>query len=698
VELSLSKKSSSKKKRSRASTIKPTRKKSKKEKRSAAREQTTKRGASTGGARIDDDDDDDDDDDNDDDNDQADDDQDEEEDEDEEDKDEDEDNDEEEEDDDEEEEEESSRIYPAPGTVTDELVRKYNEMDDKAFKKLEEHLAVRITSMQSETLETKEKAVENFLIAALIFVAGVEGDENIKEFKERLKPVCVLEPHSIALIASGKPTAFLQARAAPIGDDPINSTTPTTFRQAMSSSSRNENQGGSTREKVIPMRKALDSYDTSLYVSEQSVEPVEHRDAQSGSGRQAEDRIGAYERDFSTFLFCLQMIALQACGGNTIAIFSMCGNKSGKMKIPIFKKELKKIFNTCFDIKCAAELKTITVQASLHFSVCEEGNSGDGKSSSPIRSLWYFAGALCRTTVASRESVFMKLIQIVNDTINTSKHPLAEGVKLCFSKEAARLIATGQVDKAGAYIKSAGITRLLALAPLAKDLTVAMQQLQVRNAYHTDFPQGTTLWSFPVEIISCDTIDEFFSEAERLLSPAGRTDFVFDKRTCQTFLERQVADYLISVEAKQRRLPTHGDGSVYIYIAYVGEKVVKQYAGSQTTKDDPYVTEVQRLALRERQGVGITDSFNRWARDVRKECLAKGIDPKSVKFTKLIFTMKVPEGTSSIVGDAYGATQLLEAQVIQFVKQFKNNINVLETTVGLKGVLSSQDAKKMGEF
>jgi hypothetical protein len=368
------------------------------------------------------------------------------------------------------------------------------------------------------------------------------------------------------------------------------------------------------------------------------------------------------------------------------------------MKIPIFKKELKNILNSCYDIKCAKDLKTITVQASLHFSVCEEGNSGDGKSSSPIRSLWYYAGALCRTTVASRESVFKSLIQIVNDSINTSKHPLSEGVKLCFSKEAARLIARGQVDEADAFIKYAGITRLLAQAPQAKELTVKMQQLQVSNAYHTDFPQGTTLWGVPVDIISCDTIVGFFSEAKRLLSPAGRTDFVFDKRTCQTFLERQVADYLISVEKEQRRLPTHEDGSVYIFIGYVGEEVVKHYAGSQTTKDDPYVTEVHRHRLRESQGVGTTDSFNRWARKVLEECPANNIDPTSVKFQKLTFTMKVSEGTSSIMGDAFGATLVLEAEAIQFVKQFKNNINVRETTVGLKGVLSSEDAKKMGEF
>jgi hypothetical protein len=48
----------------------------------------------------------------------------------------------------------------------------------------------------------------------------------------------------------------------------------------------------------------------------------------------------------------------------------------------------------------------------------------------------------------------------------------------------------------------------------------------------------------------------------------------------------------------------------------------------------------------------------------------------------------------SLFGDAYGATQVLEAEIIYFLKRFGNNINVRTNTVGFNG-FTSADSKRV---
>jgi hypothetical protein len=309
------------------------------------------------------------------------------------------------------------------------------------------------------------------------------------------------------------------------------------------------------------------------------------------------------------------------------------------------------------------------------------------------------------TRPPSLKDLFLDMVAACRTKLDTSTHPRVGSVKLCFDEKATILVADSKIKEADSAIRTAAMISLLSQVPNTILVSNLVQELKVSCAIEATELKDTDLFGITVTNLSCGTYEEFINSASQHLTNFGMERQDIDKEASKAAVDKQIANAIEKTIVLGRPMPRHGEGTVYIYFAGIKKKdkygifqkeLEITYAGSNTqagmtiTQSEKARTD-KRKADKEKTK---TDSLTRWARERRAKAIENGEDPNDVWLTRISISVRVPEGSLTLLGDAFGVTQVMEAETIQFLKRYDKNINKREVTVGFQGMTSSE-AKKI---
>jgi hypothetical protein len=309
------------------------------------------------------------------------------------------------------------------------------------------------------------------------------------------------------------------------------------------------------------------------------------------------------------------------------------------------------------------------------------------------------------TRPPSLKDLFLDMVAACRTKLDTSTHPLVGSVKICFDNTATELVAEFKDKEADQIIHSKAMNSLLARYPNTIFVSNLVQELKVSCAMKATELEKTSLFGIEVTNLSFGTFHEFINSASQHFTNFGIERRDIDEEASKAAVDKQIANAIEKTIVLGYPMPRHGEGTVYIYFGGI-KKIDKDgtfqksleitYAGSNTqagltTTQSEKARSDKRKADEEKTS---TDSLTRWARDSREKAIKSGEDPNNVWLTRISISVIVPEGSLTILGDAFGVTQVMEAETIQFLKRYDKNINKREVTVGFLGMTSSE-AKKI---
>ena len=302
----------------------------------------------------------------------------------------------------------------------------------------------------------------------------------------------------------------------------------------------------------------------------------------------------------------------------------------------------------------------------------------------------------------SLKDLFLNMVTECRRKLATSTHPLVESVKICFDNTATELVAEFKDKEADQIIHSKAMISLLARYPNTIFVSNLVQELKVSCAMKATELEKSSLFGIEVTNLSFNTFPELIDYASQQFTTFGMVRQDIDKIASKAAVDKQIANAIEKTKKLNKPMPRHEDGTVYMY--YGGIKVRDKdgtfltktleitYGGSNT-QAGLTTTESEKARTNKRKAdidKTNTDSLTRWARERRAKAIKNGDDPNDVWLTRISMSVRIPEGSLTILGDAFGVTQVMEAETIQLLKLYDMNINKREVTVGFQGMTSSE--------